>query len=66
MTITKHAAQRLLERKITERELQLALARGCPEISRGAVRVRWHDIVVVCSPEEWGIEVITAYRSNEL
>jgi hypothetical protein len=63
MTLTRHAEQRLRERGISEREIQLALARGTPELSRGAVRVRWHDVVVVCSPEDWGLEILTAYRN---
>lgn len=63
MTLTKHAEQRLRQRGLTDREIQLALIKGTPELSRGAVRVRWHDIVVVCSPEDWGIEIITAYRT---
>lgn len=63
MTLTKHAAQRLLERGITDREVQLTLCRGTPEVqSHGKVRVTWHNIVVVCVPEDWGLEIITAYR----
>jgi hypothetical protein len=62
MRLTKHAAQRLRERRISERELQLTIARGTPHVSHGAVRVFWRDIVAVCQPHEWGIDVLTAYR----
>lgn len=63
MTLTKHAAERLRERGITEREIQLTLARGTPVVqSHGKVRVTRHDVVVICVPEDWGLEIITAYR----
>jgi hypothetical protein len=62
MTLTRHAEQRLRQRGLTDREVQLALTRGTPELSHGKVRVHWRDITVVCVPEDWGIEIITAYR----
>jgi hypothetical protein len=64
MTLSKHAQERLLQRGLTDREIQQALARGTPEISRGAVRVTYHSLVVVCVPEDWGLDIITAYRKG--
>ena len=64
MTLTRHAEQRLRQRGLTESDIRLALCRGTPEVSHGAVRVRYHDIVIVCAPEDWGLDIITAYRSN--
>jgi hypothetical protein len=64
MTLTKHAQQRQHERGLPDHLIRMAITRGTPEVSRGAVRVRWRDVVVVCVPEPWGLEIITAYRSN--
>lgn len=65
MTLTQHAEQRLRQRGLTHYDVLRAVSRGTPEVSRGAVRVRYHDIVVVCSPGPSGsLDIITAYRTS--
>lgn len=65
MNLTQHAEQRLRERGLTQYDVLRAVSRGEPEESHGAVRVRWHDIVVVCAPGVHGtLDIITAYRST--
>ena len=65
MNLTRHAAQRLNERGLSPADVLRAISRGTPEVSRDAVRVRFHDIVVVCAPTHQGhLDIITAYRTS--